>query len=92
MKKLLIWALAAGITGLSACNSGSGTPPTVGADQNAEQLDGNQTGIVNPDPNDTTGATATEKTQTGVGNSSTRGEQNNTKSTTTQNQVLRDSM
>ncbi|WP_161947799.1 hypothetical protein [Rufibacter ruber] len=47
---------------------------------------------MNPDPNDTTGATATEKTQTGVGNPSTRGEQNNSKSTTTQNQVLRDSI
>ncbi len=41
----------------------------------------------NPPQNDTTAAAATEKTKTNVGNSHTRGEANDSKSGTTQNQM-----
>lgn len=78
------------MTGFMACDSQTGKN-TTSVSTESEQMDGNQTGIVNPNQNDTTGAGATEKTQTRVGNSQSRGEQNTSNSRTTQNQVLGDS-
>ncbi|WP_192821519.1 hypothetical protein [Rufibacter sp. LB8] len=90
MKKALILLAVAGMTSLAACDAKTGG--NVGGaqgDPNAEQLGGS----TSPEavPNDTTGTAATEKTQTNVGNSDTRGERNNSTSRTTQNQVVKDS-
>ncbi|GGK67086.1 hypothetical protein GCM10011405_13800 [Rufibacter glacialis] len=84
----------AGMTGFSACDTQTGGN-TNSAGQDAAQNSSNpnnKSSVVNPNPNDTTGATATELTQKRVGNSDTRGEENSSKSNTTKNQVLRDTI
>ncbi|ALI97982.1 hypothetical protein [Rufibacter tibetensis] len=94
MKKLMMILAIAGMTSFVACDSQTGgNTSSAGTDaaQNSSNPNNNSS-VVNPNPNDTTGATATELTQKRVGNSQTRGEENSSKSRTTQNQVLRDSI
>ncbi|AKQ46123.1 hypothetical protein TH63_11550 [Rufibacter radiotolerans] len=79
----------AGMTTLVACDSQTGKT-TNPATTDAAQMNNDAT--VNPPANDTTGASATEKTQTRVGNSQTRGEQNTSNSSTTKNVELKDSL
>lgn len=88
MKKLLIMILMAAMAGFTACDAKTGGNTAAGGDPNAEQLGGSDNGIVNENQNDTTGASATEKTQTSVGNSETRGEQNTSNSETTKDSVI----
>ncbi|WP_210487031.1 hypothetical protein [Rufibacter aurantiacus] len=94
MKKLVMILAMAGMTGFVACDSQTGKN-TTSAGTEAEQNSNNPNNtspVVNPNQNDTTGATATEITQSKVGNSQSRGEMNNSKSNTTKNQTLRDSI
>lgn len=77
-----------GLTSLYACDSKTGGNVGVSQEDSNQMGDNSSSGIVNANPNDTTGAAATEQTQTSVGNSDQRGETNNSKSTTTQNQNL----
>ncbi|MFC6997859.1 hypothetical protein [Rufibacter roseus] len=87
MKKLLAMLLLAGSASFYACQPEK--TGTVGVEtEDASQTD-NQYGIVNPQENDTSNADVIEKTQTNVGNSRTRGEENNSNSQTTKNVVVR---
>lgn len=85
MKKLLVLVLLAGASSFYACQPKE--TGTVGVETDSEQNTGND-GIVYPNENDTSNADVIEKTQTRVGNSKTRGEENHSNSQTTENVVV----